>query len=81
MMRRSDMEEKDDTTLGNEMSLEEFMQYLKSIEERSDREDELLEFYNKAWEIRLGTKLVRVLFDAVSFNAIYDALSKIKSEE
>ena len=41
------MEEKDDTTLGNEMSLEEFMQYLKSIEERSDREDELLEFYNK----------------------------------
>ena len=51
------MEEKDDTTLGNEMSLEEFMQYLKSIEERSDREDELLEFYNKAWEIRLGTKL------------------------
>lgn len=75
------MEVKDDTTLGNEMSLEEFMQYLKSIEERSDREDELLEFYNKAWEIRLGTKLVRVLFDAASFNAIYDALSKIKSEE
>ena len=33
------MEEKDDTTLGNEMSLDEFMQYLKSIEERSDRED------------------------------------------
>ena len=57
------------------------MQYLKSIEERSDREDELLEFYNKAWEIRLGTKLVRVPFDAVSFNALYDALSKIKSEE
>ena len=81
MMRRSDMEEKDDTTLGGEMSLEEFMQYLKGIEERSDREDELLEFYNKTWGIRLGTKLVRVPFDAVSFNAIYDALSKIKSDE
>ena len=75
------MEEKDVTALGNEMSLEEFMQYLKGIEERSDREDELLEFYNKTWGIRLGTKLVRVPFDAVSFNAIYDALSKIKSEE
>lgn len=75
------MEEKDDTTLGGEMSLEEFMQYLKGIEERSDREDELLEFYNKTWGIRLGTKLVRVPFDVVSFNAIYDALSKIKSEE
>ena len=31
MMRRNDMEEKDVTALGNEMSLEEFMQYLKAL--------------------------------------------------
>lgn len=68
------MDEKDTT-------LEEFIEYLDAIERKSVSEDELLQYYDKEWEIRLGGKLVRIPFDAVSFDAIYIALNEIKSEE
>ena len=54
---------------------------MDAIERKSDSEDELLQYYEKEWEVRLGGKLVRIPFDAVSFDAIYAALNKIKSEE
>ena len=61
--------------------LEGFTEYRDAIERKSDSEDELLQYYEKDWEIRLGGKLVRIPFDAVSFDAIYAALNEIKSEE
>lgn len=67
--------EEDDTTLDG------FIEYMDAIERKSDFEDELLQYYEKDWEIRLGDKLVRIPFDAVSFDAIYAALNEIKSEE
>lgn len=67
--------EEEDTTL------EGFIEYMDAIERKSDSEDELLQYYEKDWEIRLGGKLVRIPFDAVSFDAIYAALNEIKSEE
>lgn len=68
------MDEKDTT-------LDGFIEYLESIERKSNTEDELLQYYEKDWEIRLGGKLVQIPFDAVSFDAIYAALNAIKSEE
>jgi hypothetical protein len=67
--------EEEDTTLDG------FIEYMDAIERKSDSEDELLQYYEKEWEVRLGGKLVRIPFDAVSFDAIYAALNKIKSEE
>lgn len=67
--------EEEDTTLDG------FIEYMDAIESKSNSEDELLQYYEKDWELRLGGKLVRIPFDAVSFEAIYAALSKIKSEE
>lgn len=67
--------EEDDTTLDG------FIEYMDAIERKSDSEDELLQYYEKDWEIRLGGKLVRIPFDAVSFDAIYAALNEIKSEK
>ena len=67
--------EEEDTTLDG------FIEYMDAIERKSDSEDELLQYYEKEWEVRLGSKLVRIPFDAVSFDAIYAALNKIKSEE
>lgn len=67
--------EEEDTTLDG------FIEYMDAIERKSDTEDELLQYYEKEWEIRLGGKLVRIPFDAVSFDAIYAALKEIKSEE
>ena len=67
--------EEEDTTLDG------FIEYMDAIERKSDSEDELLQYYEKEWEVRLGGKLVRITFDAVSFDAIYAALNKIKSEE
>lgn len=64
-----------------ETTLDGFIEYMDAIERKSDSEDELLQYYEKDWVIRLGGKLVRIPFDAVSFEAIYTALSKIKSEE
>lgn len=67
--------EEEDTTLDG------FIEYMDAIERKSDSEDELLQYYENEWEVRLGGKLVRIPFDAVSFDAIYAALNKIKSEE
>ncbi len=64
-----------------ELTLDEFIRCLEEIENNSTNEDELFEFYQKEWELRLGDCTVRIPFDAVSFNAIYDALIAIKSEE
>lgn len=62
------------------MTIEQFINYLDRLTANAS-EEELDRLYDENFRIEFHGKATEVPYDAVSFNAITDALKAIKSEE
>ena len=62
------------------MTIEQFINYLDRLTANAS-EEELDRLYDENIRIEFHGKAVEVPYDAVSYNAITDALKTIKSEE
>ena len=62
------------------MDIQNFIDCLEKCV-REATEEELMAMYDKNYELRFNSLEVKIPFDAVSTNALIDALKYIKSEE